>query len=160
MSRKNIESAIQLDTTVPPCGGFVVNKKESYATVTVCLEETEFLLNSAEYRRSLEGKKRFYYWDHFTDEYVIGGRYEFRVEITNTPSNRLEVRIHYVPFREDEFGVYRREKERSIILRQYEQTRVLKQLNSQCKDAFGKTCEEYLAEAAARLIQYLEENKS
>ena len=157
MSRKNIESAIQLDTTVPPCVGFVVNKKECYSTVTICLEATEFLLNSAEYRRSLEGRKRFYYWDHFIEEYVIAGRYEFKVEITDILKNRMEVRIHYVPFCEDEFGDYKREKEHSIILRPYEQKRVLKQLNAQCKDAFGKTCEEYLADANARLNQYLEE---
>ena len=160
MSRRNLEGVIQIDAKVPPCGGFVVSKAGSYSTVTICLKGTRFLINSAEYRRARAGLKRFCFWDYFEEEYVIGGYYEFFAEITDIPRNRNEVRISYSSFRKDEFGDYYQEKKRSISLKPYEQAIVLKQLDDQCRELFGKSCEEYLADAKKRLNKYLEEDES
>ena len=154
MSRTNLDTAIQLDANVPPCCGFVKNKKTGYANVEFRLKETKFLKNSAEFRRISEGLDRFFIWDEHEEEWIIDGYYEFWIAISDRLKNRTEVCIRYSAF---SYVTEQSEKVRIVRLSCKEQSFVLGQLNEQSKKLFGKTCDELLAEGRKRLEQYLEE---
>ena len=151
MSRKNLDKAICINPKVPPCYGHIQNKAGSYSTVVLRLDDTNFLMNSAEgYRRS-QRLEPFFEWDRDSGEYFIYGEYEFWAELNNKPDNRIELQLRYVAISECEYlnegsSTYTR----SIRLTITEQATLLKLINKQCVHLFGKTCDQLLTEASAR----------
>jgi len=144
--RKNLERAIRLNPKVPPCHGFVRNRKGCYSTVAFALRYTDFLINSAEGHRRSAGLEPLICWDDEMEEYMIDGSYDFHLEMNDRPGNRVEIIIRYVT-ESDMGGDAEDGKARSIRLTREEQDTLLKQLDMQSRQHFGKTCEELLEEA-------------
>ena len=151
MSRKNLDKAICINPKVPPCYGHIQNKAGSYSTVVLRLDDTNFLMNSAEgYRRS-QRLEPFFEWDRDSGEYFIYGEYEFWAELNNKPDNHIELQLRYVAIPECEYlnegsSTYTR----SIRLTTTEQDTLLKIIDKQCVHLFGKSCAQLLNEARAR----------
>ena len=151
MSRKNLDKAICINPKVPPCYGHIQNKAGSYSTVVLRLDDTNFLMNSAEgYRRS-QRLEPFFEWDRDSEEYFIYGEYEFWAELNNKPGKRIDLQLRYVAIPECEYlsggsNTYTR----SISLTIAEQATLLKIINKQCVHLFEKSCDQLLTEASAR----------
>ena len=88
------------------------------------------------------------YWDKELEDYIVDGSYEYHLEMNDRPGNRIEVCIRYIVD-----SCYHGESGEviSIRLSREEQKTVLGSLDEQCRQFYGKSCADMLAEARARM---------
>ena len=152
--------SILLNPKVPPCRGFVRNRDGRYSTVDFALDYSRFLMDKFEKNGQIEGLESFYDGGKDEEEYVFDGYIDFLAEINDKPGRRIELRIRYIAV---PYGCPGNGKAGYIELTRREQFRLLKELDAQCRQDFGKSCKELLTEAheiMVKRIRKMEEDES
>lgn len=147
-----IERSIVLNTDFGPWYGsdqMFITYPIRFATVEFGLIDTDSLVQIADKIRADAGYRPIYPVGDFTDEDCDQNCwYEFYIGINDLPNIKCDTAISFVVAnsRQDD-----NESTYLIDLTPEEQTAIYNILDKECQKEFGKTCEEFLAEAKTEM---------
>lgn len=136
--------SVQLNPRVQPIYGRTRDRNHCcFSTVTLKLYDSPFLFMKVEDDPEIVQMKDSFKncWDVLEWRDYLG-HLSFWTEFNNRPTDHLEVCVWYM----DEYG-----KTKDLPMAADEQALIVRRLNTQCRQVFGKTCRRMLSEARNRM---------